>query len=281
MALKFYKPNTNGQRKLATIDYSNISRGKPNKRLTHGFSEQAGRNNLGRITVRHRGAGNKRKLRMIDFNQTKYDIPGKIEQIEYDPFRSSFIALVLYRDGERRYVVVPEGVKAGQQIITSKKRVDLTIGNRMPLKHIPTGVFISQIELTPGKGAQVVRSAGNQAVIMAKEGEWVQIRLPSGEIRLFHKDAAATIGQLSNIDHINERLGKAGRARWRRVRATVRGKVMNPVDHPHGGGEGRNSIGLVHPKTPWGKPALGVKTRQPGKRSNRLIIKPRKGKLRK
>ncbi|MFH0830856.1 MAG: 50S ribosomal protein L2 [Parcubacteria group bacterium] len=279
MPLKITRPNNNSQRKLYGADFSGLHRGKPYKKLTIGHAEQAGRNNQGRITVRHRGSGNKRCYRLIDFVQNKLDIVGRVERLEYDPYRSSRIALVLYRDGERRYLPTVEGLKVGSAVVSSHNRVDLSPGNRMPLKHIPTGIVISQIELLPGRGAKIARSAGNQAVIAAKEGVMVHVRLPSGEIRLFNKEASATIGQVSNLDHINERKSKAGRMRWLGVRPTVKGKSMNPVDHPHGGGEGHSPIGLKHPKTPWGKPALGVKTRRRNKRSNRFIVKPRKGKL--
>ncbi|MFO0702883.1 MAG: 50S ribosomal protein L2 [Candidatus Andersenbacteria bacterium] len=279
MAIKTPRVTNNAQRERTVIDYDavGIHRGNPHKSLAKGHAEKAGRNNLGKITVRHRGNGNKRLLRTVDFAQAKYDVPGIVERVEYDPFRSCFIGLVLYKDGDRRYVPLAEGVLVGSRIVASRGKVDLVAGNRMLLKHIPTGVIISNLELTPGEGARVVRGAGGQASIVAKEGEFANVRLPSGEIRLFSKECAATIGQASNADHGNVRLGKAGRRRWKRQRPTVRGKVMNPVDHPHGGGEGRQPIGLKHPKTPWGKPALGVKTRQRGKPSNRFVIKPRKG----
>lgn len=279
MALKTHKPITNARRTLITLDYAGVHRGKPHKKLIKGMRVQAGRNNQGKITVRHQGGGHKRRLRAIDFLQNKFDIPGRVEHIEYDPFRSCFIGLIVYRDGERRYVPVVEGLKPGATILASRKRIDIAPGNRMPLKQIPTGIIISQVEIETGKGAKIARSAGNQVVIVAKEGNWAHIRMPSGEIRLFDKEAAASIGQMSNTDHINVRLGKAGRSRWKGRRPAVTGKNMNPVDHPHGGGEGHSPIGLKHPKTPWGKPALGVKTRRRKKYSNRFIIKPRKGKL--
>ncbi|MFO0704482.1 MAG: 50S ribosomal protein L2 [Candidatus Andersenbacteria bacterium] len=279
MALKIQRPVSNGQRKLYGADFSGMHRGKPHKKLVEGHAEQAGRNNQGKITMHHRGSGNKRRYRLVDFVQDKFDVTGKVERIEYDPYRSSRIALVLYGDGERRYINAVVGLTAGQSVLSSRKKIDLNPGNRMPLKHIPTGIVISQIELEPGKGAKIARSAGNQATIAAKEGESVQIKMPSGEIRLFNKEALASVGQVSNIDHANERKSKAGRMRWLGVRPHVKGKNMNPVDHPHGGGEGHSPIGLKHPKTPWGKPALGVKTRDPNKKSNRFIVKPRKGKL--
>lgn len=277
MPIKTYRPTTSSRRRLITIDYRELSKVKPCKKLLHGFSEKAGRNNQGKISVRHRGAGNKRRIRQVDMVQNKYDIPGKIESVQYDPFRSSFIALAAYRDGERRYIAIPEGIKVGATIMSSQNKIDLLPGNRMPLKHIPTGTIISYLELKAGEGAKVARSAGNQAVIASKEGNWVHVKLPSGEIRLFDKDAAATIGQASNLDHANIIYGKAGRKRWKRIRPTVKGKNMNPVDHPHGGGEGHSPIGLKHPKTPWGKPALGKITRQSRKKSNRLIVRQRKG----
>ncbi len=278
MPLKTHKPTTNARRTLISLDYSGIYRGKPNKKLTKGTRVQAGRNNQGKITVRHQGGGHKRRLRSVDFLQDKYDIVGRLENIEYDPFRSSFIGLVVYRDGERRYIPLPEGIKTGAPVLSSRKRIELLPGHRMPLKHIPTGIIISQVEIEPGKGAKVARSAGNQVILVAKEGNWVHIRMPSGEVRLFDKESAATIGQVSNLDHANVRLGKAGRARWKGRRPGVTGKNMNPVDHPHGGGEGHSPIGLKHPKTPWGKPALGAKTRRRKKFSNRFILRTRKGK---
>lgn len=282
MAIKTPKVTNNAQRERVVIDYDAVGmhRGNPHKSLAKGHSENAGRNNLGKITVRHRGNGNKRLLRTVDLIQAKYDVPGTVERIEYDPFRSCFIGLVLYRDGDRRYVPLAEGVHIGSVIVSSRKKVDLAAGNRMPLKHIPTGVIICNVELKVGAGARLVRGAGSQASVVAKEGEFAHVRLPSGEVRLFNKECTATLGQASNSDHGNVRLGKAGRKRWRRIRPTVKGKNMNPVDHPHGGGEGHSPIGLKHPKTPWGKPALGYRTRQRGKPSNRFIIKPRKGRAR-
>jgi len=279
MALKKHRNNGNSQRKYVSIDYKTLHNGKPSKALIKGRSKKGGRNSQGKITVRHVGGGHKKRYRDVDFLQDKFDVPGKVESIQYDPFRSAFIALVVYKDGERRYLPVPEGVKENQQIISSKKKVDFEPGNRMPLKHIPSGTLVSMLELKPGRGAKVVRGAGNSAVIMAKEGESVHIKLPSGEIRRFNKEVAASIGQMSNSDHGNINFSKAGRKRWLGIKPTVRGKAMNPVDHPHGGGEGGSPIGLKHPKTPWGRPALGVKTRPKNKWSNRFIVKPRKGKL--
>jgi len=279
MPTKKYKPTGNSRRHLALVDYRSVHSGKPYKKLVRGFAENSGRNNQGKITVRHRGAGNKRRLRTVDLLLDKFDIPAKIERIEYDPFRTGFIGLAVYADGDRRYVPLTEGVSVGQKIISSKNKIDLVPGNRMPLKHIPSGMIVSFIELTPGKGAQVARGAGNAASIVAKEGQIVNVKLPSGEVRIFDKEAAATIGQVSNLDHSNIRRGKAGRKRWLRRRPTVKGKSMNPVDHPHGGGEGHSPIGLKHPKTPWGKPAMGYRTRKKGKKSDRLVVRARKGRL--
>ncbi len=279
MTLKTHLPNTNAQRKYVSIDYRKLHRGKPAKGLIKGISKKGGRNNQGKITVRHIGGGHKRRVREIDFLQDKFDIPGRIENIQYDPVRSAFIALIVYPDGERRYVPALEDFKKNQTVVSSKKKIDFNLGNRMPLKYIPSGTQVSLLEFSPGKGAKLVRGAGEGASIMAREGESVHVKLPSGEIRRFDKDASASVGQVSNSDHSNIRHGKAGRMRWLGVRPTVRGKAMNPVDHPHGGGEGGSPIGLKHPKTPWGKPALGVKTRSKNKWSNRFIVKPRKGKL--
>jgi len=279
MAIKKHKANNNSQRQYVSIDYRGLHKGKPAKKLVRGHNKSGGRNSQGKITVRHIGGGHKQRLRQMDFLQDKFDIPGRVENIQYDPSRSAFIALVVYKDGERRYLPAPQELKVGQQIIASKKRVEYLAGNRMPLKHIASGMTVCLLEMRVGKGASVARGAGNGATIMAKEGDHVHIKLPSGEIRLFNKEVAATVGQMSNSDHANIRRGKAGRKRWQGIKPTVRGKAMNPVDHPHGGGEGGSPIGLKHPKTPSGLPALGVKTRPKNKWSNRLIVKPRKGKL--
>lgn len=277
MPIKVHRPISNSNRKLITTDYGAVHSGKPHKSLVHGHSEKSGRNNQGKITVRHRGGGNKRKYRVIDFVQDKYDIEGRVERIEYDPFRSGFVALVVYKDGARRYIPAIEKMETGSKVTSSRQKIDLNLGNRMPLKHIPTGTVVSLVELHPGKGAAIVRGAGNQAIVATKEGQWVHLKLPSNEIRIFDKEATASIGQVSNIDHGNIRYGKAGRKRWLRIKPTVKGKNMNPVDHPHGGGEGHSPIGLKHPKTPWGKPALGKVTRRRKKRSNRFIVRTRKG----
>lgn len=243
------------------------------KSLTIGKKKSGGRSR-GRVTVRHRGGGHKRKYRIIDFNQNKLGIPAKVESTEYDPNRSAFIAQILYADGERRYILAPKNLKTGQSILSDKK-APIAVGNRMQLKHIPEGTFIYAIELTPGRGAQLVRSAGTFAQLQAKEGKYAQLKLPSKEIRLINVNCMASIGELSNPEHNLRTIGKAGRNRWLGRRPTVRGSAMNPIAHPHGGGEGRSPVGLKHPKTPWGKPAYGVKTRKK-KQSDKLIIKRRK-----
>ncbi|MFH1172991.1 MAG: 50S ribosomal protein L2, partial [bacterium] len=238
----------------------------------------AGRNFQGKITVRHRGGGAKQRYRIIDFKRERYDLPATVEAIEYDPSRAARIALIKYEDGELRYIVAPVGLAVGQQIVSSQGKIEIKIGNRLRIEDIPTGLVIHSIELIPGKGAQMARAAGVGVQLMAVEGKHAQLKLPSGEIRLVPKECMATIGQVSNPEYQHMKIGKAGRMRHMGIRPTVRGKVMNPVDHPHGGGEGKNPIGLKHPKTPWGKPALGVKTRKHGKKSDRLIIQRRKNK---
>lgn len=225
--------------------------------------------------MRHRGGGEKKYYRLVDFKRDKFDIPAKVEAIEYDPNRSSRIALIVYRDGERRYIIAPQDLKVGDEIVSSKGRVEIKIGNRMSLENIPVGFMVYNIELVPGQGGKIVRSAGARATTMAIEGKYAQLKLPSGEVRLLPRKCMATIGEVSNPDHRHIKLGKAGRSRHLGIRPSVRGKAMNPVDHPHGGGEGHNPIGLKRPKTPWGKPALGVKTRKKKKWSNKFIIKRR------
>lgn len=277
MAIKTYKPITPSRRYMTTVDFSILTKKKPEKSLLLPPKRRTGRSkSTGEITVRHRGGGNKRKYRIIDFKRDKYDVKAKVSALEYDPNRSAFIALLQYEDGEKRYIIAPHQIKVGDEVISSKNKLEAKIGNRMPLKYIPLGSFIYDVELLPGKGAQMVRSAGNMAQLMALEGKYAQLRLPSGEIRNILSDCCATIGQVSNPEHENIEIGKAGRKRWKGIKPEVRGKAMNPVDHPHGGGEGRSPIGLIHPKTPWGKPALGVKTRKKGKASDKLIIKRRK-----
>lgn len=278
MPIKVYKPTTPGRRKSSVNAFAELTVSKPFKKLTSSKNRISGRNNLGRITVRHRGGGAKRRFRQIDFKRMKDNVPGKVATIEYDPNRSAWIALVQYADGDKQYMLAPQQLEVGAQIMSSDKRVEITPGNRMPLSHIPIGSFVYNVELIPGGGAKMVRSAGASAVLMATDRKYATLKLPSNEIRKVPRDSSATIGMVSNPDHRLVRWGKAGRTRHRGRRPQVRGKVMNPNDHPHGGGEGRNSIGLKHPKTPWGKPALGVKTRKPKKHSNRLIVKRRKDK---
>lgn len=276
MALTLYKPTTPARRHAGVRGWkSEVTKDFPEKSLLAVRPRNAGRNNQGKITTRHRGGGAKRMIRNVDFVQDKFDMPGTVVGIEYDPNRTAYIALLQYADGEKRYILSPSGLKPGAQIISATKRVEVTDGNRMPLKDIPVGMAIHNLELRPGRGGVTVRSAGSSAVIMALEGNAAQVKLPSGEIRVVPADARASLGQLSNIDHGNVRLGKAGRTRHKGFRPTVRGKVMNPVDHPHGGGEGNQPIGMKHPKTPWGKPALGVKTRKKGKFSDSAILQRR------
>lgn len=263
---------------MSVLDYSIITRRKPEKSLTRGKMSQAGRNNQGKITVRHQGSGHKKLLRDVDFRQTdKLGIPGKITSIEYDPNRTALIILVTYADGEKRYHLAAEGMKVGDPIIT-KEKAKIASGNRMMLKYIPTGYNVFNIELVQGKGGQIVRSAGARANLIAVEKEIAQLQLPSGEIRTVNKNCFATIGIVSNVDHNLIKIGKAGRNRWLGIRPSVRGKAMNPVDHPHGGGEGNQPCGLPHPKTPWGYAALGVKTRRRKKFSDNAIITRRNGK---
>lgn len=275
MSIISFKPTTPGRRHGNKEDFTSLSSSKRVKGLTVRLKENGGRNNQGRITIRHRGSGAHRRMyRVIDFNG-KLNVPGTIKAIEYDPNRNVRIALVAYRDGEKRYVLLPNKVQVGFEILTAEK-APIQPGNRMMLKSIPEGIDIFNLEINPGKGGKLVRTAGGSASLMSLEGRYAQVKMPSGEIRLFHKDCMATIGGLSNAEFTNLRLGKAGRNRWKGIRPTVRGKAMNPNDHPHGGGEGRNSIGLPYPKTPWGKPALGKKTRKI-KRTNRWILRDSHG----
>ncbi|MBI3956393.1 MAG: 50S ribosomal protein L2 [Candidatus Kerfeldbacteria bacterium] len=279
MPVKKYQPTTPGRRHASVLVWNDLTKKRPKKSLVERKWERAGRNSQGKITVRHRGSGVRRLYRVIDFAQQKLDVPARVEQLEYDPNRTARIALVLFRDGERRYILAPEGLKGGETIVASAAAVEVRTGNRTALEHIPTGIPISNIELVPGQGGKIVRSAGSAATVMSLEGKFAQVKLPSGEVRLIPKEAMATIGQMSNTDWRNVRLGKAGRMRQYGVRPRVRGKVMNPVDHPHGGGEGKPPIGMKHPKTPWGKPALGVPTRKKTKASNRFIVRRRKRRL--
>lgn len=272
MAIKTYRPTSSARRFYTTNDFSEVTKKTPEKSLLATKKKNAGRNNQGRITVRHQGGGNRTKYRIIDFKRNKDNIPAKVVGIEYDPNRSSFIALLNYADGEKRYILAPRGLNVGDTVM-SGQNVEIKVGNTLKLKDIPVGSVIHNIEVNPGKGGQLVRSAGNEARLMAKEGKYATVKLPSGEMRMFLLEARATIGQIGNVEHQNISLGKAGRVRHMGIRPTVRGAVMNPVDHPHGGGEGKNPVGRKAPLTPWGKPALGLKTRAHKKHSNRLIVK--------
>jgi len=277
MALKSFKPTSPGLRQMTVSTFEEITTNKPEKSLTSTLNKKSGRNNQGRITVRHRGGGAKRLYRLIDFKRNKDHIPAKVATIEYDPNRSANIALLHYVDGEKRYIIAPQGLKVGTMIV-SGAGVDISPGNALPLSSIPVGTIIHNIEMKPGKGAQIVRSAGGYAQLMAKEGRYAQVRMPSGEVRMILVDCRATIGTIGNGDHSNITVGKAGRKRHMGIRPTVRGVVMNPNDHPHGGGEGRSPIGRKHPVTPWGKPALGHRTRKKNKPSDKFIVRRRYGK---
>ena len=277
MAIKSYKPTTAGRRQMTVTDYSALSKVEPEKSLLEPLKKTSGRNSYGRITVRHKGGGQRRKYRVIDFKRDKGGMNATVATIEYDPNRSAHIALLQYEDGEKRYILAPHGLSVGD-VVRSGEDADIKPGNALPLGSIPVGTFIHNIELYPGKGAQLVRSAGNMAQLMAKEGPYALVRLPSGELRRVPIGCMATIGQVGNIDHENVSLGKAGRRRHMGWRPTVRGSVMNPNDHPHGGGEGKSPIGRPGPVTPWGKPALGYKTRQHHHRSDKFIVKRRNGK---
>ena len=276
MGIKIVKPTSPGRRSATFDDFLDITKTEPEPSLITIRKVQAGRNNQGKITVRHQGGGVKRYIRQIDFFREKFDIPGKIMTIEYDPNRGARIGLVYYKDGAKRYIIMPIGLKVGDEILSSKNPIEIKIGNAMPIKFIPPGVQVYNIELEPGRGAKIARSAGNAVFVMGLEGNHAQIKMPSSEIRQVNKECLCTVGQVSNPDRNHIVIGRAGRQRLLGVRPTVRGTAMNPVDHPHGGGEGKQSIGLKHPKTKWGKPALGVKTRKNKKRSNRLIISRRK-----
>lgn len=273
MAIKTYKPTSPSRRNMTSSTFEEITRTKPERSLLKSLKRKAGRNNDGRLSVRHKGGGHKRMLRIIDFKRNKDGIPARVASIEYDPNRSANIALLHYRDGYKAYILAPHGLKV-DQIIYSGPEADIKVGNALPLQNIPVGTLLHNIEMKPGKGGQMVRSAGESAQLMAKEGSYATVRLPSGEMRMIRIECRATIGQVGNLDHENISIGKAGRSRWLGIRPTVRGAVMNPVDHPHGGGEGRNSIGR-NPCTPWGKPALGRKTRKKKNTSNRFIVKRR------
>jgi large subunit ribosomal protein L2 len=274
MGIKIYKPYTPSSRNKSSLDFSNLSKNKPEKSLLISLHRAKGRNNQGRITTRHKGGGHKRRYRLIDFKRNKFNILGIVNSIEYDPNRNTNIALINYEDGEKRYILHPENLNVGDKILASHN-AEIKIGNSLPLDNIPLGTDVHNVELIPGKGGQLIRSAGTSAKILAKENNFVVLRLSSKEIRLFKKECSATVGKLSNSDFYNVVLGKAGRSRWLGVRPTVRGSVMNPVDHPHGGGEGRCPIGKPRPLTPWGKPALGMKTRKKKNKSDMFIIRRR------
>ncbi|KAA1039684.1 50S ribosomal protein L2 [Macrococcus equipercicus] len=275
MAIKHYKPITNGRRNMTSSDFAEITSTSPEKSLLEPLPRKAGRNNQGKLTVRHRGGGHKRQYRVIDFKRNKDGIPGKVATIEYDPNRSSNIALIHYVDGEKRYIIAPKGLVVGQEI-NNGPEADIKVGNALPLQNIPVGTVIHNIELKPGKGGQLVRSAGTSAQVLGKEGKYVLVRLRSGEVRMILATCRATIGQVGNEQHELINIGKAGRSRWLGKRPTVRGSVMNPNDHPHGGGEGRTSIGRKSPMSPWGKPTLGKKTRKKKNRSSKFIVRGRK-----
>ena len=272
MGIRVYKPTSSARRFMSVLTFEELTKKKPEKSLTEHLKKHSGRNSQGKITVRHQGGGNKKTYRIIDFKRDKKDIPAKVTAIEYDPNRSAFIALLTYADGEKRYILAPLDLKVGDKVLAGEN-ADIKPGNTLPLRSIPVGTLIHNVEIKPGKGGQLVRSAGMSAQLMAKEGAFAQVRLPSGEVRKIPMDACATIGTVGNTDHENVRVGKAGRTRHMGIRPAVRGVVMNPCDHPHGGGEGKSPVGMPAPVTPWGKPALGYKTRKHKKYSNRLIVK--------
>ena len=272
MGIRKINPITPGQRFMTVSSFEEITKKTPERSLVEDKKKNAGRNVTGKITVRHQGGGARQKYRIIDFKRNKDNVPAKVFSVEYDPNRSANIALLHYLDGEKRYIIAPLGLKVGDMIV-SGETADIKVGNALPIANIPVGTMIHCIELKPGKGAQLVRSAGNAAQLMAKEGAYAQVRLPSGEVRLIPMNAKATIGQVGNIDHANIQIGKAGRKRHMGVRPTVRGSVMNPCDHPHGGGEGKSPIGKPGPVTPWGKPALGYKTRKHKNPTNKFIVR--------
>ena len=272
MGIRVYKPTSPARRFMSVLTYEELTKKAPERSLVEYLKKNAGRNKQGKITVRHQGGGNKVKYRVIDFKRGKDDIPAKVAAIEYDPNRTAFIALLNYADGEKRYILAPIGLKVGDTVM-SGENADIKPGNALWIKHIPVGTLIHNIELKPGKGGQLVRSAGNSAQLMAKEGAYAQVRLPSGEVRMISMEAKATIGTVGNSDHSNVRVGKAGKTRHMGIRPSVRGVVMNPNDHPHGGGEGKSPVGMPAPVTPWGKPALGLKTRKHKKYSDKFIVK--------
>jgi large subunit ribosomal protein L2 len=273
MAIKIYRPTSAGRRDASVATFDEITRSTPERSLLGPLKNTAGRNNRGVVTMRHQGGGHKRRYRIIDFKRNNFGVSGRVDSIEYDPNRSARIALIVYSSGDKRYIIAPAGIKVGDTIV-SGPAADIRPGNALPIRNIPLGTTIHNLEIFPGRGAQMVRSAGNSAQLLAKDGERAQVRLPSGEIRLVSLDCLATIGQVSNADHANVSLGKAGRKRWLGVRPGVRGIAMDPGSHPHGGGEGRSPVGMKGPKTPWGKPALGKKTRR-NKRTSKFIVRRR------
>jgi large subunit ribosomal protein L2 len=277
MALKKYRPTSPGRRWMTGQTFDEITRAEPEKSLIAPISNRAGRNTHGRITVRHRGGGHARKYRIIDFKRDKLDIPARVDSIEYDPNRSSRIALLVYADGEKRYILAPLGLRVGNSVLSSDEEAEIRVGNALPLSRIPLGTLVHNVELYPGRGGQMVRAAGAAAQLMAREGEYATLRLPSGEMRMVRSECRATIGQVGNADHANVKLGKAGRKRWRGWRPSVRGSAMSPRDHPHGGGEGRTPIGMPGPKSPWGWRTLGRKTRR-NKDTDKYIVRRRQSK---
>lgn len=274
MPVKNYKPTSPGRRDMSVSTFEEITRTTPEKSLLAPLKKKAGRNNQGKVTVRHRGGGHKRRYRIIDFKRDKYGVPAKVSTIEYDPNRTARIALLTYADGEKRYILAPDGLSVGDRVMSGPE-AEIRLGNALPIYRIPLGTQVHNIELQPGKGGQLVRSAGTWAQLLAKEGDYAQLRLPSGEVRLINQNCLATIGQVGNSEHSNITLGKAGRKRWLGIRPSVRGSAMDPKSHPHGGGEGAAPIGMPGPKTPWGKPALGAKTRR-NKRTNKYIVRDRR-----
>ena len=271
MAIKIYRPTSAGRRNMSVSTFDDITRSEPERSLLAPLRSKAGRNNRGIVTMRHQGGGHKRRYRIIDFRRNKFNVSGKVDSIEYDPNRSARIALIVYTDGEKRYILAPNGLKVGDMIMSGPE-ADIRTGNALPIRNIPLGTMIHNVELYPGRGGQLVRSAGNAAQLLAKEGTMAQLRLPSGEVRYIDMNCLATIGEVSNPDHANINLGKAGRKRWLGIRPGTRGIAMDPSSHPHGGGEGRSPIGMKGPKTPWGKPAVGKKTRR-NKRTNKFIVR--------
>ena len=277
MSIKVYKPTSNSRRNMSVTDYSELSKVAPERSLLEPLKNKSGRNNYGRITVRHRGGANRRKYRVIDFKRSKFDVPAEVVSLEYDPNRSAHIALIKYEDGVKSYILAPAGLKVGDKVMAGPE-ADIKPGNALPLVNIPTGTVIHNVELYPGRGGQLARAAGNAAQLMAKEGEYALLRLPSGELRKVPANCMATVGQVGNLDHENVKIGNAGRKRHMGWRPTVRGSVMNPNDHPHGGGEGKSPIGRPGPVTPWGKPALGYKTRKTKNINDKYIVRRRDGK---